>query len=77
MRKYRKKAVAKWDFQGDESLEQLSFKKDDVIVVLEVLRRQLDLKEGIYFFISSTRMRNGGLESSMERRASFPNLTLR
>jgi len=37
MRKYRKKAVAKWDFVGDESKEQLSFKKGDVIVILEVL----------------------------------------
>jgi len=37
MRKYRKKAVAKWDFVGDESKEQLSFKKGDVTVILEVL----------------------------------------
>lgn len=36
MKKYRKKAVAKFDFVGDASKEQLSFSKGDVIVILEV-----------------------------------------
>ena len=36
MRKYRKKAAAKLDFAGDASKEQLTFRKGDVIVILEV-----------------------------------------
>lgn len=35
MRRHRKKALCKHDYQGDASKEQLSFKKGDVISIVE------------------------------------------
>lgn len=55
MRKYRKKCVAKWDFAGDESKEQLSFKKGDVIVIVEAPLPYFNYIDLVFLTLTSPR----------------------